>query len=197
MGNMTDYLDFYTTNIISALSRVDTQKVEEACDLIRSNLYAPVFVFGNGGSAAIAEHFTVDYNKGIWQDTKINTRAISLVSNVSLLTALANDTNYAFVFSKQIDSYNPNGNGLAIAISSSGNSPNILNGLEAAKRNNIKSIALVGFDGGNVKSNNLADVIIHVKKYNYGIVEDTHMVILHSIIQKLRLEYSLVGEPKL
>lgn len=197
MEDMTSYFIEYYDELFAALAGVQFAEVKAAHKLIRDNIHGPVFVFGNGGSAAIAEHFTVDYNKGIWQDSRINTRAISLVSNVSTLTAFANDTNYAFVFSKQIDSYSPKGNGLAIAISSSGNSANILNGLEAAKRNNIPSIALVGFDGGNVKANKLADVIIHVNSNNYGIVEDSHMAILHSIIQKIRKDESIFGEPKL
>lgn len=197
MGDMTAYFNEYSDNITKAMALVDRFKMQQAYNLISTRTHSPVFVFGNGGSAAIADHFCADYNKGVWLDTKMNTKAISLVSNIPVLTAIANDSNYAYIFSQQINAYNPNGNGLAIAISSSGNSNNILAGLEAAKRNKIMSIALVGFDGGAVLNQNMADCIIHVPFNNYGIVEDCHMIILHSIIQKLRIDNSIVGTPKL
>mgnify|MGYP000494005485 CR=1 FL=1 len=89
------------------------------------------------------------------------------------------------------------GRDIAIAISSSGNSANIINGLAAANKHSMKTIALVGFNGGSVKENNLADTILHVNSNNYGVVEDTHMIILHALIQKLRKDRSAVSNPKL
>jgi phosphoheptose isomerase len=79
----------------------------------------------------------------------------------------------------------------AIAVSSSGNSLNIIEGLREAKKKNMSTMALVGFNGGQVVRDKLADCIIHVKSNNYGIVEDSHMAILHSLIQMIRTDYAL------
>jgi phosphoheptose isomerase len=70
---------------------------------------------------------------------------------------------------------------------------NILEGLAAAKYQGAKTIALVGFDGGKVLSEDLANVIIHIKSNNYGIVEDSHMMVLHALVQKMRTDYCIQG----
>jgi len=150
----------------------------------------PVLVMGNGGSAAIAEHFVCDLWKGVATDCDTWSNVVNLGSNQSLLTAIANDIGYESVFSWQIKTCNAV-NALVIAISSSGNSKNILNGLLEAKCKNYKTIALVGFDGGALKQGmfprgSYTDTIIHVKSDNYGIVEDVHSMIMHSMIQYIR-----------
>jgi D-sedoheptulose 7-phosphate isomerase/D-glycero-D-manno-heptose 1,7-bisphosphate phosphatase len=146
----------------------------------------PLLVCGNGGSAAIAEHLTCDHTKGICMDTSLNSFVISLGSNVSLTSAIANDIGYDEVFSKQIEWFHESRAGLLV-ISSSGNSPNIIKALKAAKRRNMSTMALVGFDGGGAKE--LAEVAVHVKSNNYGVVEDCHQIIMHSIAQHLRSSY--------
>lgn len=154
----------------------------------------PVIVMGNGGSAAIAEHFVCDLWKGVATDCDLWSNVINLGSNQALLTAIANDIGYEDVFSFQIDTCNSS-NALVIAISSSGNSKNILNGLASAKEKKYKTIALVGFDGGSVKRgmyphSTYADIILHVQANNYGIVEDAHSAIMHSMIQYIRKTYT-------
>lgn len=185
----------YMNEIGIACSAVDNAKLLSAYNMIESRLGQPLFVFGNGGSAAIASHFCADYNKNIHTDTDIVCRAICLTDNVPTLTAVSNDSHYVYAFSQQLQIYSPE-NGLVLAVSSSGNSPNIVNGLAAANKMKIPSIALVGFNGGSVKENNLADTIIHVPSNNYGIVEDVHMMILHCIIQRIRKKFAH-GTPKL
>jgi phosphoheptose isomerase len=169
---------------------IDQTKVDEAYDLLLNNM-SNVVIFGNGGSAAVADHFCCDFVKGVWSDTNLLSKCTSLVSNGPLLTALANDSKYASVFSAQIVYHKPT---LAIAVSSSGNSTNIIDGLTTAKTFGAKTIALVGFDGGQVLQHEMADVIIHVKADNYGIVEDTHMMILHALTQKMRTDHSIRGK---
>jgi len=189
--NNASYTYFnYVTKLYSAAMLIDQTKVDEAYDLLLNNM-SNVVIFGNGGSAAVADHFCCDFVKGVWSDTNLLPKCTSLVSNGPLLTALANDSQYASVFSAQIVYHKPT---LAIAVSSSGNSMNILDGLMTAKSYGAKTIALVGFDGGQVLQNEMADVIIHVNADNYGIVEDSHMMILHALTQKLRTDHSIRGK---
>ena len=183
------YFD-YATKLYSAAMLIDQTKVDEAYDLLLNNM-SNVVIFGNGGSAAVADHFCCDFVKGVWSDTNLLPKCTSLVSNGPLLTALANDSKYASVFSAQIVYHKPT---LAIAVSSSGNSTNIIDGLTTAKTFGAKTIALVGFDGGQVLQHEMADVNIHVKADNYGIVEDTHMMILHALTQKMRTDHSIRGK---
>jgi len=147
----------------------------------------PLLVCGNGGSAAIAEHLTCDHTKGICMDTRLSPFVVSLGSNVSLTSAIANDIGYDEVFAKQIEWYHEPRAGLLV-ISSSGNSPNILKALKAAKKRNMSTMALVGFDGGAAKE--LAEVAVHVQSNNYGVVEDCHQIIMHAIAQHFRSSFS-------
>ena len=180
----------YLTKLYSSAMLIDQTKIDEAYDLLLNNM-SNVVIFGNGGSAAVADHFCCDFVKGVWSDTNLLPKCTSLVSNGPLLTALANDSKYASVFSAQIVYHRPS---LAIAVSSSGNSMNILDGLMTAKSYGTKTIALVGFDGGQILQEQAADVIIHVNADNYGIVEDTHMMILHALTQKMRTDHSIRGK---
>ena len=184
-----DFLE-YKKLINQGLDSVDPNKYGEASSQLDLCMFYnnTICIFGNGGSAAIADHFVTDFVKGVRHDTKKLTSAISLSSNASLLTAIANDYGYDEIFSKQIEYENTDL--LAIAVSSSGNSPNILKALETTIKLGIPSIALVGFDGGKVLRNNMAETIIHVAVDNYGVVEDCHMMILHSLVQNIRTGYA-------
>lgn len=190
-----------------ALSSISSEELRKAFLLIKNNLSTTLYTMGNGGSAAIAEHFIVDYTKGIHIDNVSsqtprvwpnphpisekdkNGRAISLCSNLPLITAISNDVGYEYIFSEQLR-YMPSysNSDTCIAITASGNSPNIINGLKQARIMRMNTIALVGFNGGIILKENLADIIIHVNMDNYGIVEDTHHVIMHFITQQLRRE---------
>lgn len=185
-----DYYDKYVSDLAVACKTIDEVDLIDAygrvLDCCRNN--RPILVFGNGGSAAVAEHLSADWTKGIAHDSGEYPNVISLVSNQSLITAIANDYGYEHVFAKQIE-YFSGDYALCIAISSSGNSQNIVNGIKAATNRAFPTIALVGFDGGQVLKDNLA-TILHVKSCNYGLVEDAHSIIMHSIAQHLRLNLS-------
>jgi len=184
------YFDDYTNMIGEALATVDRDKVEEMTaklvDLAKIGL--PVLVCGNGGSAAIAEHMSCDHTKGVGMDTDLKPFFIPLQSNVSMLTAIANDIGYNEVFRQQIKMF-PNKNAGVLAISSSGSSGNIFNALDVAKFYKMPTMAMVGFDGGSVVGCKVADIVIHVKSNNYGVVEDCHQIIMHSMAQSIRLAY--------
>ena len=151
----------YISEMSRALSQIDASAVDRFADLIfnawRDNRH--VYVFGNGGSAYTSSHFVTDLVKTASVEGKKRLHAISLLDNVGLTTALANDISYEESFRFPLASYAKTGD-LAIGISCSGNSPNLLRACEWAKENGLTVIALTGFTGGKVK--NLADLHINV-----------------------------------
>lgn len=145
-----------------------------------------VFVIGNGGSASTASHMACDLAKNIYPAAGAAVRrfrVLSLTDNVALITALANDCGYDRVFAEQL-SYYVRPDDLVIAISASGNSPNILEGLAAARAAGARTAALLGFDGGRARE--LADVAVVVDSRDYGHVEDAHLVVNHLVTAWLR-----------
>lgn len=191
---INEFSDYFNELRIGLL-KLDTNELERVYYVIREAVLdgLPIYLFGNGGSAAIANHWVCDLAKGISEDTKIKTPAvISLSSNIDLITAIANDLGYEYIFSKQLEYLKPPSDSVAIAISSSGNSPNIVNGLAKAKELNMMTIAMTGFHGG--KANGIAEFKAYVPVYNYGVVEDIHMMILHGISQRLRSKYAINPE---
>jgi phosphoheptose isomerase len=189
------FFDAYASGVTEALSKIDRYKISEAIKIIE--MYAkeqsPIYVFGNGGSAALSEHFSCDHTKGVRHDTPLQSNIISLASNMALITAIANDYSYDDIFSKQIEAF-PNNRGLAIAISASGNSNNIIEGLRKAGEKGLETMAFVGFNGGQVVDYELADYIVHVPSDNYGIVEDCHQILMHSIAQAIRSKHFLAKD---
>ncbi len=146
-----------------------------------------VFVMGNGGSAVLASHFACDLSKGtlknVYDDKEKRFRVISLTDNTALMTAYSNDLDYEHVFSQQLRNL-INTEDIVIGISSSGNSKNIINAINLAKKNKAITIGLLGFDGGKLKD--LADFKILVNNYDYGIVEDIHSALQHMICSIIR-----------
>ncbi len=142
-----------------------------------------VFLFGNGGSAATASHFANDLNKGCIQSGKPRFKAISLSDNMPVITAWANDVSYEDIFSGQLQNFLQKGD-LVIAITASGNSPNILKAVKYAKEHGAKTVAWTGFGGGRIKF--MVDIAIIVPSNEYGPCEDLHMVLDHLMMQRLR-----------
>ena len=146
-----------------------------------------VFIIGNGGSAATASHMACDLGKNLYPPSSAGSvrrlRVSSLTDNVSLLTALANDCGYDQVFSQQLAiALQPDD--LVIAISASGNSPNVLEALTFARGRGARTAALLGFDGG--RARDLVDVAVVVGSRDYGQVEDLHLMLNHIVAGWLR-----------
>jgi len=135
-----------------------------------------IFVFGNGGSAANASHFATDLGKGASDKLKQRFRVICLSTNVSWMTALANDYAYEDVFSGQLQNYARPGD-LVLGISVSGNSPNCVKAMAWAKQNGLHTVALVGAKRGRMAE--IAEQVIVVDDTHYGRVEDAQMTICH------------------
>jgi D,D-heptose 1,7-bisphosphate phosphatase len=145
-----------------------------------------VFACGNGGSAAIANHLQCDHLKGVRTCTSLTPRVVSLSNNIELITAIANDRSYDDIFVYQLQSQARPGDVL-VAISASGKSPNIVRCLQWAHENGLRTIALLGFDGGQARE--LADIVIHVDSANYGVIEDNHQAIMHILSQYIRQSF--------
>ncbi len=183
------YLDEYASKLNSCLqliSEVDLDKTRSLLLEVRKS-QGRIFVAGNGGSAAIAEHLGCDWHKGVHIHSKPGLQIHSLVSNVALLTAVSNDFGYQKSFSYQLELSQLSKNDALVLISSSGNSDNIIEAAKYAKSLGCRIIGLTGFSGGQLKQ--LSDISLHVPYDNYGLVEDAHQILMHVIAQFHDLEY--------
>jgi D-sedoheptulose 7-phosphate isomerase len=148
-----------------------------------------IFMFGNGGSASLASHFACDLGKGtvITENGQKRFRVLALTDNIPLMTAWANDSCYDQIFAEQLRSFVAPGD-VAFAISGSGNSPNVLRGLEIARSHGARTIGLTGFEGGKMKS--LCNVCVILPSNNMQIIEDFHLSMTHAIFSVIRLRVS-------
>jgi D-sedoheptulose 7-phosphate isomerase len=142
-----------------------------------------VFVFGNGGSAALASHSACDLGKGTAINGNRRFRVLSLTDNVPLMTAWANDQRYDDIFAEQLKPFVQKDD-VVFAISGSGKSPNVLNGLQVARDTGARTIGLTGFQGGEMKL--LCDLCVVIPSENMQIIEDFHVSVTHSIFTMLR-----------
>ena len=142
-----------------------------------------VYVFGNGGSAALASHCACDLGKGTVTNGNRRFRILALTDNVPLMTAWANDACYDDVFAEQLTPFIDKGD-IALAISGSGNSPNVLKALHVAREAGAFTIGLTGFQGGKMKP--LCDLCVIVPSDNMQVIEDVHVSVNHSVFISLR-----------
>lgn len=174
----------YSQRLTSAVSALPLEAMETlAQDLLacwRDGRH--VFIFGNGGSAANAIHMANDYLYGIAPESERALKVTALPANSAVLTCLANDIGYDSIFQRQLAVLAQPGD-IAIALSGSGNSANIVKALTWCKASQVRSYAMLGFDGGKAKA--LADVPIHVAVGDMQICEDLQLVIGHMLMQWL------------
>ncbi len=143
-----------------------------------------IFAFGNGGSSACASHFVEDLAKGIDCGAgRRRYRALALTDSVALITAWANDTSYDNIFVEQLRNFVEPGD-VAVAISASGNSPNVLRAIEFARQVGAHTVGLTGYDGGQLAK--IAERAIIVPSDNMQAIEDLHLIICHTICVCLR-----------
>jgi D-sedoheptulose 7-phosphate isomerase len=179
--NEFNFINSYFNYLNAVLSKIQKNEIIDFIKLLLEarNKKATIFFIGNGGSAATASHFANDLSVGVFL-SKNPFRAISLTDNMPVITAIANDFGYSEIFKKQLEILAKKDD-LLVAISASGNSPNLIKAIEHAKQIGMVTIAITGFDGGQIKM--LADNCIHVptEKKEYGPVEDAHMILDHMI----------------
>jgi phosphoheptose isomerase len=188
----SSYCEGYFAELARASASIDLSAVERAAGVLVEAYTkgANVFACGNGGSAAIANHFQCDHLKGVRHETDLLPKVESLSTSTELLTAIANDLGYEQVFAYQLQSQARPGDVL-VAISSSGRSANIVNAISWARDNGVRTIAMTGFEGGDARK--MAEVALHVASTNYGIVEDLHQALAHAMAQFIRQSRMTAG----
>lgn len=149
-----------------------------------------VFLCGNGGSAGNAIHLANDFVYGVARRTGAGIKALALSANPAVITCLANDVGYDSIYSEQLAVQGGAGD-LLIALSGSGNSPNIVKVLEEARAMGVKSYAILGYSGGKCKE--LADVPIHFPVNDMQISEDMQLIVGHMLMQYLYARRDEVG----
>ncbi|MCD6287033.1 MAG: SIS domain-containing protein [Anaerolineae bacterium] len=184
-------LGSYLDQITRLFQSVNPQEVQSLVDALDDAYEAEEFVFivGNGGSGANASHLCEDLGKGTLSDFEDQKRlkVLSLTDNTSYITAWANDEGYDRVFVEQLKNLAQPG-ALLIAISGSGNSPNVVKAVTYANAHGMKTFALVGYDGGRLKT--IAHGCLHVPSDNMGAVEAVHGVVLHYLVETLYEEWA-------
>jgi D-sedoheptulose 7-phosphate isomerase len=168
--------------VLEKLAATDLAQVESILLQARAE-GRMIFIIGNGGSAATASHVANDLNKGASIPGLPRFRAMALTDNVPLITAWANDTRYDNVFVEQMTNFFEPGDVL-LAISGSGNSPNVISAVEWARRAGAVTIGLTGGSGGRLRE--LVDCSVVVPTGWMEQIEDLHLVLAHAICVSLR-----------
>ena len=185
-NKLDDYFSFYTGTLNNVVKSLDKDKIYEFAELIEKTIKKnkTIYVCGNGGSHAIANHFVCDYFKVLSQETNLKVKMKSLCSDDALISAISNDFSYDDVFLYQAERLITNDD-ILILISSSGNSKNIKKVLNFTNKKKIKSIGLCSFSGGYLKKN--CTIPIYSKINNYGISEDVNHIIMHFVMQYIKI----------
>ncbi len=169
----------YKSKFLEALDTLDLTAVSKAIEILREarDEQRQIFVCGNGGSASTASHFVCDMLKGASQRGP-RFRIMALTDSLATITAYSNDVSYDCVFAEQLKNFAKQGD-VVMALSGSGNSPNVVNALQYANSIGCRTIALTGRDRG--KLGPLATVNIHVAEPHMGRIEDGHLIACHML----------------
>lgn len=164
------------------VERIDAAAVANIAGLVDDAGAAgrTIYTLGNGGSAAVASHFVNDLGVNSWVDGKPGFRVCSLSDNIASVTAVANDAGFEEVFRRQL-ACNMKPGDVVIALSVSGNSPNVIRAVEYANEAGGVTIGLSGFDGGRLAKVAQHSVVIPSSQDEYGPVEDAFSVVFHAV----------------
>jgi D-sedoheptulose 7-phosphate isomerase len=183
---MADTLARHSRAVQEALGGLDLAAVERLAGRLDAarRRGGTIFVAGNGGSAATATHWVNDLCKATRDVDTSRIRAMSLTDSTAWLTALANDEGYDSVFAEQVATFAGSGDVLVL-LSCSGSSPNLLRAAEAAAACGCETLALLGFDGGALRSIVADHVLVPTAPGEYELVEDVHSAVCHMIVRSL------------
>ena len=185
--NVKSFSENYVEYLITLLNELDHEKVEECVKELEEARQKgnTIFIIGNGGSASTASHIGNDFGLAVLKTSKNpnnkSYRAMPLTDNVSVISAIGNDSSYNDIFLDQLKVHYSKGD-ILLSISASGNSPNLLSASNWVNQQGGKTIGWLGFDGGKLKE--IVDIPIVVKspKGEYAPVEDVHLIINHIIV---------------
>lgn len=176
------HFKLYMQELNQALKDIDQNELVNFVNLINEarEQKRRVFIVGNGGSASTASHWATDMSKGLHHAGVNAVSAVSLTDNTAWISAAANDLGYQHIFTDQLRSQAQPGD-LLITISASGNSKNIIHAIGYARTHEIKTLSIVGFDGGKAKI--VSDYCLHIPTLHgrYGVAEDAQLILNHYI----------------
>jgi D-sedoheptulose 7-phosphate isomerase len=176
----SDFPFSYKAALLSAIETIDLEKVGQAIETLRRAREEGrrIFVCGNGGSASTASHFVCDMVKGASHGRPSRFRIMALTDSLPTITAYSNDVGYECVFVEQLKNFAEPGD-VVMAISGSGNSPNVLRAVEYGNSIGCQTIALTGRNGGEL--GRMAQLNLQVSHPHMGRIEDAHMIVTHMI----------------
>jgi len=185
----------YKQTFLSTLDLLDIKEINKFIELLVDayNSRKMVFVIGNGGSASNASHLAQDLAKGtrINNNQKNRLRALSLTDNMAFITAQGNDDGYNTIFEQQLRTFANTGD-MVIAISGSGNSPNVIEAIDWANKNGLVTLGVTGFDGGKLKKTAMHSV--HVPVNDMRTAESVHTVIFHYVVRQLIEKFKVLND---
>jgi len=175
----------YFGSLAQLMERLPFDQIDEIAAVLLNAYHTrqTIYLFGNGGSAALASHFACDLGKGTVGSNGSRFRVIALTDNIPLLTAWANDSSYEDVFAEQLSNF-VQADDVVFAISGSGNSPNVLRALHVARQAGALTMGLTGFRGGKMKD--LCDRCVVVPSDNMQLIEDVHVAVTHAVFCSIR-----------
>lgn len=185
-NNLKNFYHNYLNSLISVAKEINIYNLDKAITLIEETIKKKnyIYVCGNGGSAAIANHYVCDFFKQLSKYTSLKSKIKSLNSDFDLISAISNDISYDQIFKLQAERFITKKD-ILILVSSSGNSKNIMEVIKYCKKKKIKTIGFSNFNGGFLKKN--CDISIHSAIKNYGIGEDINHILMHMIMQYISL----------
>ena len=194
---MKTYIDGYTAAINGAMGKFDPGEFEKIISIL-AEAYKndkQVFIAGNGGSAGTANHFVCDFGKNAVPFTRTGPgnrrfRIISVSDNIEKITALGNDIAFEEIFRQQLINLMREGD-VFIAISASGNSPDIVRACEYAREMKSRIIVLAGFNGGKIREFAEASIVVPLESYEQ--IEDIHLIILHMVVYYFKNNPEVLG----
>ncbi len=190
--------DAYVERLKAELDRTNLKEMQHWADLVyeawQNEKY--LFIFGNGGSGTTASHMAEDLGKSLLKpedlkdETKKRLKVLSLTDNQGWILAVGNDVGYDQIFVQQLMNYGSKGD-LVLAISGSGNSPNVLAAVDWANRHGLKTFGLTGYNGGKLRT--MAQTGLHVPLDDMGMVESIHLCLFHWVLNDVFARINRVG----
>ena len=182
---LTTDVNAYFDNVVRVIAKMPFTTIDRIVNALMQAYESSrmIYLFGNGGSAALASHFACDLGKGAANGSGKRFQVLAFTDNVPLMTAWANDARYEDIFAEQLINF-VRPDDIAFAISGSGKSPNVLKALKVAREAGAFAIGLTGFQGGDMKD--LCDLCLIVPSDNMQIIEDLHLSVTHAVFTALR-----------
>jgi len=178
-------LSRYFDHVVETIAKLPVPVIDRIVETLLTAYQSGrrVYLFGNGGSAALASHFACDLGKGAANGSDRRFQVVAFTDNVPLITAWANDARYEDIFAEQLINFVQAGD-VAFAISGSGKSPNVLKALRVARDAGAITVGLTGFEGGEMKS--LCDLCLVIPCTNMQVIEDLHLSVTHAVFTAVR-----------